>query len=290
MSPKMENAATRVFGIPELLEEILIEQSIERLFIIQRVNRTFRATINDSSLLQGRMGLRHLTAAEYKMCDPFEGELSQFVREKLDIQPGYCGFMDAPINQWWEVEKRLNTAMPKHARDDAGTLTGLRGKQRIHPLGGSWAAIKLTLIPMGLRLRFSVYLGRKRRRRSSQSCGMSPKATDETYEEIVNLGPGSYTLGDYFRVLCEIDGRSVMQHYYLAHCNRWAPRNTGDGSRGKFEPASAEDILVHPRLIELILAHLSLPEMIRLQRLNKRIKSAVRESDEFWERRSYKMH
>ncbi|KAF7192216.1 hypothetical protein HII31_06248 [Pseudocercospora fuligena] len=45
-------AATRVFGIVELLEEILLTLPRSNLFIVQRVNTTFRDTITTSHKLQ----------------------------------------------------------------------------------------------------------------------------------------------------------------------------------------------------------------------------------------------
>lgn len=52
-------AAAKVIGVPELLENILLHLGMQQLFVVQRVNRTFKEVIRGSRRLQHAMFLLH---------------------------------------------------------------------------------------------------------------------------------------------------------------------------------------------------------------------------------------
>lgn len=51
-------AAAKVFGIAELLEQILIEADFVDVLLLQRVNKTFAATTSNSTSLQYKLHLK----------------------------------------------------------------------------------------------------------------------------------------------------------------------------------------------------------------------------------------
>ena len=51
----MPSAGDRVFGIPELLEKILLYLSFKELFLVQRISKTFQAMINRSTPIRQAM-------------------------------------------------------------------------------------------------------------------------------------------------------------------------------------------------------------------------------------------
>lgn len=53
----MATAAQRVFAIPELLEKILANLTLDNLYSIQRTNKTFKTAMADSKQLRTTMGL-----------------------------------------------------------------------------------------------------------------------------------------------------------------------------------------------------------------------------------------
>ena len=73
----LQNAASRVFSIPELLEMILVGIDIKHLFIIQQISKDFEATIRSSILLRREMLLEQTPSCEneddccrYKLFNP----------------------------------------------------------------------------------------------------------------------------------------------------------------------------------------------------------------------------
>lgn len=57
MEASNDAAATKVFAVPELLENILLNLPISRLFTFQRVNSTFKGVIGGSVAIRRRMFL-----------------------------------------------------------------------------------------------------------------------------------------------------------------------------------------------------------------------------------------
>lgn len=69
-NPSNGTKVTEVFAIPELLEAILLGVDEKTLFLSQRTNKTFQATIRDSIKLQRKLGFLALSS-ESVADDPF---------------------------------------------------------------------------------------------------------------------------------------------------------------------------------------------------------------------------
>lgn len=57
MEDSDDSAAAKVFAVPELLESILLNLPLSRLFTLQRVNSTFKGVIGGSIAIRRRMFL-----------------------------------------------------------------------------------------------------------------------------------------------------------------------------------------------------------------------------------------
>ncbi|KAK3703706.1 hypothetical protein LTR37_014284 [Vermiconidia calcicola] len=104
-APSSSEAASKKLNLPELLENILIHVDIKNLFKLQRVNKTFKATIARSKEIQRKMFL---------LGDPSKG------RDLLDEGVFNPLLATIPGCQFWYATSQNNLADCKFAVDVEG--------------------------------------------------------------------------------------------------------------------------------------------------------------------------
>lgn len=135
-------AATKVFNIPELLENILGRVFQIDIFILQRVSRTFNGTIQGSKMLQRKMlaSTEREPIIESEFID--ELVLSRFVD---DNGPGY--FQIEPFSGPYLDDRRMGVerkTLHCYLVDDKGQPMGWQGKRAVYTTG-SWEKLTLGL-------------------------------------------------------------------------------------------------------------------------------------------------
>lgn len=148
-----KTASRRVFGIAELLEQILLylgqDCSLETLFLLQRVNKLFKDSINRSVFLRRRMRLLYddaagqvrvypNTAALYPKLDPSNNR-------KLDISPLELISTGPAL-----FGHGIIITFSYNAKHDFGMHWGVRGRNNfLHRYKkASWRRMKITCVPM----------------------------------------------------------------------------------------------------------------------------------------------
>ncbi|EME82515.1 uncharacterized protein MYCFIDRAFT_176061 [Pseudocercospora fijiensis CIRAD86] len=162
-----QGAVGRVFGIPELLQDILVQRAatdvgqshaalpVKALFVWQRVNCTFRNTIRESPKLR-----------QYMLLAPLDSDISREVgpRKLGNLQALRCAFGDYDSDQrgWCKL---LPPGVLKKAAYDMPTINlGSRNTKKLpwkqarlskafHFVNASWRDIKLRVSRRGLRIR-----------------------------------------------------------------------------------------------------------------------------------------
>ncbi|KAK5128440.1 hypothetical protein LTR85_003108 [Meristemomyces frigidus] len=208
----MVSAASMVFAITELLEQILLEDSIsmERLFILQRVSSRFRATIADSFYLQGKMRLRHLNEGEYgkRKSGSTKPMLTPFLRNNdLELRPFRTGAFEVQPTDRCRIAFHLDLGLASFASQN-GTRLGLRGKKRFHDSNGSWGRMKVTMVPVAPVVTVSVS-GKKM-----------------SYCETTVGQPGEGTLRELVWLLQAVNGRSAIILEDIADSYKWSSVRT----------------------------------------------------------------
>lgn len=182
---EMSSAAEKVFGIPELLEQVLLCLSWRQLFVLTRINQTFRDTISDSVSLRRRKHLDYEKPRDEKDVD-YSGSPDNDI--SADLEHDYLSF--GPFDR---VDRLYGEKQPPYLKDFAGliqrpgqrqrpssdgpitcefslelpvwepdktTPMGLvvHGKWMVRRLynGGSWCRMKLTRYPTPFRVEIRV--------------------------------------------------------------------------------------------------------------------------------------
>lgn len=221
----MASAVEKVFGIPELLEHILVlEHTIERvefqkytplnnnksffkedpitkesrfrhpamhLFILQRVNRTFEQTILGSAKLRYSMGLKYDEKRLYANLPKSRPPWSNSFFLLLDPQAR----VGTQLEKGYAVQ-HMNLAI--HPSATCNTNVALRP---------SWHRIKLARYRVATEIRIKVYHSPLNRLFGTMC-----------YIKLLHLDEGSGTLGDVAEIFDTIKRRSLLRHWLAAQC------------------------------------------------------------------------
>ncbi|KAK5128441.1 hypothetical protein LTR85_003109 [Meristemomyces frigidus] len=194
----MASSASKVFAITELLEQILLVESVsmQDLFALQRVNRAFYQIISGSYHLQRRMHLRHLTDGESADARQskghwIEGVLNPYLKG-LDLHSFGLKFFRVG---------HLTVHATIQGLSEAQQPFGFHGRDTLHYAPASWARTKL-----------------------SAAAGPTQVAVDVSYDdeyqrlhvggysEIITLHASDATLGNFIGILQEVKARSRLEH------------------------------------------------------------------------------
>ena len=227
----MASPADTVFGVPELLEQILFfvyeiehrelvpeeleerfrfwsrqlrrnsiccrredymyPEASQRLFALRRVSRTFQATILGSFRLKCRMGLQN----------------SRNQRSETSSDVGAislkCGLFASKFRIQGYVWRR--NSGPGEANFCIGTSPSkvFPTYELRRPL---WHELKITTVEVPVRIKVDVQLYVTKYLRTKSS-----------YKEVLDFEAGGGTLGDIVDLLDTIYGRSILTHWRLAH-------------------------------------------------------------------------
>lgn len=173
MPTAMASAAHRVFAVAELFDQIMLNKciSLERLFILQRVNKCFQANISSSFYLQGKMRLRYRTDAEEMDHDPDDLHTALHPllhgRRGLELRPfefkdysfiedlSFIGKHSAGHAQV-TMELVLYADMLETA-ESFGTKLGLHGRKSMHGCDESWGQMVISSIQMRMWIRVTTH-------------------------------------------------------------------------------------------------------------------------------------
>lgn len=212
----MSSAASRVLGLPELLEHVLLHLPILDLFVAQAVNRTFFATIHESLNIQRKMLLRHHNR-EVNSLDTVATVCPVFPQLKLDLRPYVRPFTYSRTYSMFNLSKPAvdivqlrdgevhislelheDVARSANPHDDYPSYQGRSGK---HKHSSTWGNMKLAMVPLKavLQMKIIVIVGRR------------PQA----YAETVQFAAGKGTVGALVAVLVRVQERSHSEH--LSH-------------------------------------------------------------------------
>ena len=225
----MTTATERLFAIPELLEQVLLYvyeteiavylwrpmwhgcviedeeeeeeepdrldlmRGVTRLFVLQRVNKSFESTILGSGRLRRRMGLEYAHSKELYP-DSDRGVLScwfYLLDERLQT------FDTFDSN---EHILRVSLVLPIYGSFPA--------RSPINSAPSSWHKIKITITELPVQVRINVRL----RLQIGDSI-----ISIQTYEESREFHAGEGTLGDIEELIYYLHSRSVAKHWLLAN-------------------------------------------------------------------------
>ncbi|KXT03435.1 hypothetical protein AC578_1653 [Pseudocercospora eumusae] len=263
-------AASRVFGIPELLGDILIKCAAEdvakshtalpvkALFVWQRVSCTFRNTIQESPQLRQYMLLERVSTS----VAPGVGSLES---GNLAVLQNLFG--DHHLRRHGRYERLLPDALPK-ATYDMPTINLDRGIRITRPLSwekvhlpeafrmqsATWRNIKLSSEDGGMRIRQWVTNDRL----SSDTIPFISASADFGYICDV-VSKHEMKLGDLVKVVAELHARTHKEHIAKFICffvgegsyQHWVPRVRQLRSEDGHDLLPDQNIVNHVEVIEI---------------------------------------
>lgn len=207
---QMASSASRFFATTELLEQVLLDDSIsvQHVFTLKRTNRRFCEIIVGSFYLQGKMYLRHLTNTE---CAKYGSSSDVLSYAKLQ-----------PFTLTWYPTRaevvEFSLTLEFNNPDEGPCCLRNRGARRLQPVPLCWQGAKLS--PNVRPAEITVSVIRKVK-------GTPQWAAKSRYDDTIRLDAHEATLGNLFIVLREVKERSWSEHDKLAQVGYLSPRPFG---------------------------------------------------------------
>jgi len=202
----MALAASKVYAIQELLEQILLERvtTIQDLFVLQCVNRSSRRAITFSPALRGRMFLQHPSPTSSRATEAsklYSRGFNPYIRMLLQGSPHSFSGGSARSGSGCSIHITTST-IALDAANASKHEYGLHGLEKSHSVTQSWSQMKLSFTSLPARIKIDL----------------------ESYQDIITLEPQEATLGNLIKVLEEIQGRGAEGHTELIRTQPHAPR------------------------------------------------------------------
>lgn len=195
----MSSSASRVFAIPEILEQILLftDPTTRNLYQLQTINRSFHHAINGSSPLLRIMEILHKPPEQkkFRVCNPYL-ELQQLALP-VEFYKIVVLAPASPMNggAGWKLRIPVTINFPLKPGKEIGVKSS---KSFTKPLDGSWRRMKVARFPVVVEVELYVRYG------------------DLAYREVITDASGQMTLGDLAGLVEEVHARREEVHRKLA--------------------------------------------------------------------------
>ncbi|KAK4542614.1 hypothetical protein LTR36_006662 [Oleoguttula mirabilis] len=216
----MASAASKVFAITELLERILLHDSLSTkdVFVFQRIDRKASQVIGGSFHLQRKLHLRHLTELEWAVDGAQTLPINWYL---LGVEPFWQEFAtsERPLANICTIHFSHIAAEELGEVQNVQHVEGYRRFKGTHPTRTSWSDMKLTPNPCPAEVEVKIRHRDKRGNRHTHPVW---------YTDVFTLEAGDATLGNLIRVLEEVKMRSFAEHEKLAKVRHLTPRRFGE--------------------------------------------------------------